>query len=266
MVDNFPIRLPSPAIGAMSVFDYENDRNYRIMVACEDRKVYTYDKTGKIVGGWQFVQSEHPVQTDIYHHRADNKDYIVFADKYKVYILDRQGRTRVLPEYNFPVARNTVIALNHSEIVLTDTVGALHFISLNTGAIRKQSVKPYTSSHFFDLQDMDGDGQNDMIFADKDKIEIFRQDGSQIAGITAEETISMRPNVYTFSANDVRIGIVAPQKNLIYLYNSKGEMQKGFPLTGSTLFSIGRLDKSAKNFNLFVGSKNNFLYNYPVSN
>ena len=32
-----------------------------------------------------------------------------------------------------------------------------------------------------------------------------------------------------------------------------------------TLFSIGRFDKSGSNFNLFVGSKNNFLYNYSVS-
>ncbi|MDR3094008.1 MAG: PQQ-like beta-propeller repeat protein [Bacteroidales bacterium] len=264
MVDKYPIRLPAPAVGAISVFDYEKNKDYRIMVACEDRKVYTYDRTGKMVAGWQFNRSEHPVQTDIYHHRADNKDYIVFADKYKVYILDRQGRTRTQPEYNFPVGNNTAIELHNTSLVMTDTVGTLHFISLADGSIRKQTIKKYSPAHFFDFRDVNGDRQNDFIFADGDKIEAFRQDGTLIFSITADETVSMRPNIYEFAANDQKTGIVAPRKNLIYLYNSKGELQKGFPLTGSTLFSIGRLDKLSGKFNLLVGSSNNFLYNYPI--
>ncbi|MDR0713949.1 MAG: hypothetical protein LBF89_06815 [Bacteroidales bacterium] len=267
MVDKFPIRLPSPATGSIAVFDYENDRNYRIMAACEDRKVYVYDKNGANITGWKFTQSEHPVQTNVYHYRAGNKDFIVFADKYKLYILDRQGRTRVSAEYNFPVAKNTVIALyRDSSIVLTDTAGIPHFVSLADGRIRQQPVEKSSSAHFFDFQDMDGDRQNDFIIADKDKIKIFRQDGSRITSFETDEPVTMPPTVYTFSATDVKLGIVAPQKNLIYLYNSKGELHTGFPLTGSTLFSIGKLNKLSPDFNLLAGSKNNYLYNYPIDN
>jgi hypothetical protein len=237
-----------------------------MMVACEDRKVYAYDKNGVSVAGWKFDRSEHPVQTGLYHHRADNKDFIVFADKYKVYILDRQGRTRVSSEYNFPVGRNTAIAMHqNSSIVLTDTVGTPHFISLSDGKIQRQPVAKFSSGHFFDFQDVDGDGQNDFIFADKNRIDLFRQDGSRITGIETDEPLMMRPGIYTFSATDIRLGTVALQKNLIYLYNNKGELHTGFPLTGSTAFSIGRLDKLSPNYNLLVGSKNNYLYNYPVS-
>jgi hypothetical protein len=74
----------------------------------------------------------------------------------------------------------------------------------------------------------------------------------------------MRPYVYEFTTNDLRIGIVQPQNNHIWLYDSKGKACKGFPLKGSTPFSIGRLDRAGSNYNLFVGSKNNFLYNYSV--
>ncbi|MDR1667507.1 MAG: hypothetical protein LBS03_07445 [Bacteroidales bacterium] len=265
MVDGFPVRLPSAATGSIAVFDYENNRDYRIMVACENRNVYAYDKNGASVAGWKFIRSEHPVQTGVYHHRAGNKDFIIFADKYKVYILDRQGRTRVSTEYNFPVARNTAIAMHrNASIVLTDTAGTPHFISLSDGKIQRQPVAKFSSGHFFDFQDTDGDGRNDFIFADKNKIDVFRQDGSRITAIETDEPVRMRPGIYTFSATDIRLGTVAPQKNLIYLYNSKGELQPGFPLTGSTPFSIGRLDKLSPNYNLLVGSKNNYLYNYPV--
>ncbi|MDR1866059.1 MAG: hypothetical protein LBR08_10880 [Bacteroidales bacterium] len=269
-VENFPVKLKSPATGGIALFDYDNDRNYRIMVACEDRKVYAYEKNGKPLTGWQFLKSEHPVQTDLYHYRSGNRDFIVFADKYKVYILDRQGKTRVSPEYNFPVGRNTTIAAEPpfsdapSHIVLTDTAGAPHFISLIDGKIRKQEIKTFPPSHFFVFQDVNGDRQGDFIFAGNRKVEVFRQDGTQLMSIDTEEPVVMRPYVYEFAAGDLKIGIVAPQKNLIYLYDRQGKLHEGFPLRGSTLFSIGRLDKLSRNFNLFVGSKNNFLYNYPV--
>jgi len=266
-VDKFPVSLKSPATGSVSLFDYDNNRQYRMMIACEDRKVYVYDGTGKPVDGWSFKQSEHPLQTDIYHFRTGNKDYIVFADKYRVYILDRQGRTRVSPERNMPVGRQTMIALDQqrSQLLLTDTVGTVHFISLANGSMTQQVIKSFPSSHFFVFQDVDGDGQGDFIFAAGNKLEVFRQDGKQIINIETQEPVAMRPYVYDFATADLRIGIVQPKNNHIWLYDSKGKVSKGFPLKGSTLFSIGRFDKSGGNFNLFVGSKNNFLYNYSVS-
>jgi hypothetical protein len=265
-IDKFPIALKSPAVGSVALFDYDNNRQYRMMIACEDRKVYVYDNTGKTVEGWSFRQSEHPLQTDIYHFRTGNKDYIVFADKYRVYILDRQGRTRVSPEQNLPVGRQTVIALDQqrARLLLTDTLGTIHSISLADGKMTRQTIKSFPSAHFFAFQDVDGDGQGDFIFASGNKIEVFRQDAKQVFSIETQEPITMRPYVYEFAAKDLRIGIVQQQNNQIWLYDSKGKLSKGFPLKGSTPFSIGRLDKSGSNFNLFVGSKNNFLYNYSV--
>jgi hypothetical protein len=268
-VDKYPVKLESPAVGGLALFDYDSNRNYRIMIACEDRKVYAYEKTGNPVSGWGFRQSEHPVRTDICHYRAENKDYIVFADKYRIYILDRQGRTRITPESQFPVGENTVIALDQSvpkqaRLILTDTTGTVHFVSLVNGKMTKQEVKSFPSSHFFAFQDVDGDKKGDFIYATGNKMEVFSQDAKQIMSVTTEETITMRPYVYEFAASDLKIGIVQPQNNHIWLYNRNGKAHKGFPLKGSTLFSIGRIDKSSANFNLFVGSKNNFLYNYSV--
>ena len=265
-VDKYPVKLKSPAVGSVALFDYDNNRQYRMMLACEDRKVYLYEKTGKLVDGWSFNQSEHPVQTDIYHFRTGNKDYIVFADKYRVYILDRQGRTRVSPSYNFPVGRHTAIALEQqsSRILLTDTVGTIHFISLQNGNITQQKIKPFPSSHFFAFQDVDNDRQGDFIFTSGNKLEVYRQNAKQIIDIKTDEPISMRPYIYDFGGGDLRIGIVQPQNNQILLFDNKGKQCKEFPLKGSTLFTIGKLGAASGNYNLFVGSKNNFLYNYSV--
>ena len=84
-VKNFPITLRSKASSPLSVFDYENNRNYRIAIACEDKKIYLYDETGKIVKGWNFNNSENLVSSEISHYTIDNKDYLVFHDDFKFY-------------------------------------------------------------------------------------------------------------------------------------------------------------------------------------
>ena len=262
---NFPVKLKAPAVGGVALFDYDNNKQYRMMIACEDRNVYAYEKTGKLLDGWKFGKSEHPIQTEINHYRAGNKDYITFADKYRVYILDRQGRTRVSPEHNLPVGGNTTVALDGSRLVLTDTAGVVYFVSLADGKITQAKVKTFPASHFFAFQDVDGDGQGDFIYASGNKLEVFRQDKKQIIDIKTEEPIAERPYIYVFGTSDIRIGVVQPKSNRIYLYDRNGKACKGFPLTGSTLFSIGRVDKTSGGFNLFVGSKNNFLYNYAVN-
>ena len=265
-VDKFPVKLNSPAVGSVALFDYDNNRQYRMMIAGEDRRVYLYDRTGRQVDGWSFRQTEDTMQTALYHFRTGNRDYIVFADKQRVYILDRQGRTRVTPEYALPVAQRTVIALDmqRSRLALTDTLGTVHFISLPDGKMTQQKIKTFPASHFFSFQDIDGDGQADFIFAANNKLEAFRQDARQIIDVETEEHITLRPLVYEFAANDKRIGIALPQSNQILLYDSAGKLSAGFPLKGSTQFSIGRLDRTSANFNLFVASDNNFLYNYSV--
>jgi hypothetical protein len=52
--------------------------------------------------------------------------------------------------------------------------------------------------------------------------------------------------------------------NELYLVNNDGSLYKGFPLLGSTPFSIGVINRTTSKFNLIVGSNDNFLYNYSV--
>jgi hypothetical protein len=53
-LENFPVTFPSPATNGVNVLDYDNNRIYRYFVACEDKKVYAYDKEGKLMPGWNF--------------------------------------------------------------------------------------------------------------------------------------------------------------------------------------------------------------------
>ncbi len=111
---------------------------------------------------------------------------------------------------------------------------------------------------------MDKDGIKEFIFADGNELNVLHQDGERLFSYRVREKIGVMPDIYKFSASDIKIGITDQPRNRIYLINSDGSLYEGFPLEGSTRFSIGYFAGSDSRFNLIVGSANNFLYNYSI--
>jgi hypothetical protein len=114
------------------------------------------------------------------------------------------------------------------------------------------------------MVDLTRDGVPEFIFADGDELDVLEQDGKRLFSYRVRGSISYMPDIYKFSASDVKIGITDHSRNRIYLINSDGSLYEGFPLEGSTRFSIGYFKGSESRFNLIVGSDNNFLYNYSI--
>lgn len=268
-VDRYPVSLPSPATNGISLFDYENDGNYRIFVACEDKSVEVRSKEGNIVSGWGFPGTDHHVHREIGYFRVDGRDYIVFADRQRVYITDRRGNTRVTPDTFFPVSvRNNIIFEGRTpesdpRLTVTDTTGTVWHLYLD-GKTSPLSISDFSPGHFFEFQDVTADGYKDYIFLDNDRLEVYSRDGSLIFGHDFQMPVSHPPAYYYFSGDDRKIGVVSKDQSIIYLFNSDGEIYDGFPLRGRSLFTIGFLDSGQGNFHLIVGSDDNFLYNYSV--
>ncbi|MGF1584904.1 MAG: hypothetical protein ACFCUM_06255 [Bacteroidales bacterium] len=268
-VGRYPLRLPSPATNGISVFDYENNKDYRIFVACEDNSVVVRSKDGNIISGWDFKGTEHSVYHEIKYFRIDGRDYIVFNDRQRIYMLDRRGNVRVSPDKIFPVSsRNTIIFEGRTpssdpRIAITDTTGVIWHIYFD-GKTETLKLGEYSAGHFFDFQDINANGYKDYIFIDSTRLEVFNHDGSVMFSHEFPVPIIHSPSYYHFSRQNRKIGVVASGLGQIFLINSDGELYHGFPLIGRSPFTIGFLQSGQGNFQLIVGSDNNFLYNYSV--
>jgi hypothetical protein len=268
-VEKYPVKLRSPATNGLAVFDYEKNRDYRLFIACEDRRVYAYNVDGSLVKGWNFNETESNVTQPVNHFRVGTKDYLVFGDRLKTYILDRRGYARVNVTEYFPrsVQNNYLIDYQRNEtdarLVVTDTTGLIHCISFN-GNHTTIDMGRFTGNHFFDCKDMDGDNKVEYIFLDNNKLIIFKENKTLLYEFTFNNIIYFRPMYYNFGLRDKKLGIVSDKENLIYLINNDGQPYKGFPLRGNSPFSIGYLNKNSTTFNLIVGNNDNFLYNYTV--
>ncbi len=268
-VERYPISLRSDATNPLAIFDYDKSRDYRLFVATEDRKIYLYDIEGNMITGWRFGKTETMVKAEIQHFRVNDRDYIVAVDQNRPYFLDRRGRERlrlkerVVLSPNNPLTLDMNIREESPRWISTDTSGSVVAI-YQDGSVTSLLSRDMSPGHLFFMEDFTRDGIPEYIFVDGDELDIVQQDGKRLFNYKVRGRISDRPDIYKFSASDVKIGICDRSKNRIYLINSDGSLYEGFPLKGSTRFSIGYFNGSESRFNLIVGSENNFLYNYSI--
>lgn len=268
-VERYPISLRKEASSPLALFDYDRSRDYRIFIALSDRRMDVYDIEGNLVTGWKFGKSESMVTRAPQHFRIGDRDYIVFADENRAYFLDRRGKERVKAGSRIVFSENNDFALdmnirqNRPRWISTDTTG--NVIAIYTdGSVSSLMERDSPSDHFFLMQDLDHDGVPEYLFAEGDELNVFGQDGRRHFSFKVRDRIGQMPDIYKFSSSDVKIGITDHERKKIYLLNGDGSLYDGFPLEGSTRFSIGYFAGSDSRFNLIVGSTNNFLYNYSI--
>jgi hypothetical protein len=264
-VERYPVKLRVPASNGLAVFDYESTRDYRIFICGTDRLVYAYDKSGSVVKGWTQFKTNGVVNAKVEFFRVSGKDYLVVNDKNNMYMLDRRGDIRVGVKEQVERAAGSQIRLttgSSPEIVFSASDGSLKFVSL-TGDVRTVELNEFSPNHIFEYFDIDADGLGEYIFIDKGSIYCYDNDRSKLfSGKTGSDKI-IGPYGLVFSSNDKKIGYVDTEHGLIHLIDSRGKSVKGFPLRGSSTFSVGKFTGSTS-FNLVTGGKDSFLYNYEV--
>jgi len=268
-VTNYPVMLRSKAVRGLSVFDYSNNRSYRFFVPGEDQKVYAYSKDGKLLEGWKFSKAENPIVSEVQHFRVKGKDYIVFADNYRVYILNRKGQVRLKPKKQIAKSKNNKFYLEkgnskHADrLVTTDRDGNIHYFYMD-GKVETKTMTGLGENHHFIAKDINADGESEYVISNEQLLNVYSAKGAVLFDIEFRTSITDAPAIYQFSKGKYEIGICLKGDNEIHLINMNGENHKGFPLKGNTAFSIAFSKGLQKGFHLFTCDKRGFLLNYSV--
>ncbi|MCW3785119.1 hypothetical protein [Plebeiibacterium sediminum] len=264
-VEKYPINFSHEATNGLALFDYDNNRNYRIFVACNNKETYVYDKSGKQIKGWKASQTEGIVNNPIQHFRINNKDYIVFSDDKRNYILNRKGNTRVTIKNDFIRNKNSLFyEFNNNSIITSDKMGNARLINLENGETSQIKLKNTDEEHYFISSDVTNNPENELLILTHDHLNLYTNKGNKIFSEEVEGNISLVADIYYFSSANKKIGIYDEKNQKIYLFNSNGNLYKNFPLKGKSRFSIGFLSSTSSQFNLIVGGDNNYLYNYRI--
>jgi len=264
-VEDFPIQLKSPATNRISVFDYDNTRNYRIMVCGEDKGIYVYDSYGKIVEGWEFDKTNSPVFAPISHVSVNGKDYIIAIDqKGTVYSMDRRGGARMKPFQTFSYLFDNTYYLDKGKsigntwVISSDSMGIVRLASFS-GKRDSLVFDDFTNPPYFKYARRNGKKQ--YIFLNRDELMIYGENKELVYNKSFDRIIAHRPLAYNLPDGDLKIGVVSEKSDELYLFNPDGSLSDGFPLYGNTNFTL--MHNSGKT-SLVSGAHGNYIFIYSL--
>lgn len=235
-VPGFPIELESPATSPLSVFDYDGKRDYRLFLACKNKKIYCMDIKGEAVKGWGFKKTNETVSQPITHVRTGGKDFIVIAENDgKINLLDRKGIEKTKVKEKFGFGRNTLQTFN-GLIAFTDSSGKVYTLNMN-GKTEKITPKDFTAHHHFVYGDINSDNTPELIFSDLNEVFVYNAKGETLFTHKFESEGTLPPQI-TETWDGQRLGAVASGSSEVFIFTADGSVEEDFPLTGSTLFDV----------------------------
>ena len=95
-VQGFPVKLPAKATSNISLLDYEGNKDYRIFLACADKRIYNFNLYGVKTEGFVPVKTDAVVNLPINFVHVGASDYLITADVAgNLYGFSRKGEGRI---------------------------------------------------------------------------------------------------------------------------------------------------------------------------
>ncbi|NCB07477.1 MAG: hypothetical protein EOM73_04870 [Bacteroidia bacterium] len=143
----------------------------------------------------------------------------------------------------------------------TDISGKVFYLYFDGNFAGKPGV-PSGENHFFTVDDLNGNGVPDFVFAGGDSLKVTEETGKVLFSEKFENALQHKPGIYSMGTNLKKVGVVDAVANKIYLFEPDGKLHEGFPLQGNSEFCIGKISQKQTGLNLLVGSDGGVLNNY----
>ena len=214
----------------VSVFDYENNRNYRIVIS-SDSKIFMFDSRGKIVTGFKPESINSNIVKSPVHIRIKGKDYILIQlENGDLKILNRTGQDRIKMNDKIDFGVNSVFSYMDS-FLTSDKLGNLVRIS-EDGEIEKINISSDT---------------NTLINVYNNNLVHLNNNILSIKGINYKLPLGnyTSPKIFNYKGR-LLIGVTDLNEKNIYLFNDNVELINGFPLKGFSNIDLIDSDNDGK--------------------
>ena len=257
-VEDYPISMPSPVTAQVSIFDYDNNRNYRIFIGC-DTRVLLFDVHGKPVSGWEYKTASSPLIGAAQLIQFGGKDYLAFfTQDGGVTLRNRRGQERVKMSASFDLKDPELFVVKGSTLADSRLVGLSksgQLISIFLSGTVDQTDIGITSNNARLYQ-----YKAHQIVLEGKEIRVSGPDVNY--SFTAPDPLDRV--VYTFDMGPhFTLGLQSSETKNIYLLDATGNPQSGFPVTGDAGMTIRDLELDGR-LDLITLDSDGYLYNYSL--
>ncbi|MEN3325112.1 DUF3352 domain-containing protein [Mariniflexile soesokkakense] len=222
----FPGKFNDAITQPLSVFDYDRNKDYRLLVT-QGKNILLYDVHAKTVNGFNFKSAKEALVSQPKHFRISSKDYIVFKTQNTLHILDRTGNTRVNPKTSVNFS-NQPIFLYSDTFTTTTSNGQL--ISLDTkGGVSTQNLN-LSEKHNIEAS------SKTLVTLNENKLTIKSNIVELDFGTyTKPELFYIKDKIY--------VAITDLQTQKVYIFDSQGNLLPNFPVYGNSEIALDNIDK-----------------------
>lgn len=221
-VKPFPLEFKDEISLPVSIFDYDNNQNYRFVIT-QQNDVLMYDAKGKSVRGFDFQKTTSQITQAPKHIRLKNKDYIVIPEsKGKLNINSRQGKSRIKVKEKIDFSENQWYQ-NKGKFVSVNSANNLVFVDVN-GNVEE---KPVTINGNLQL-------------AATEKILVTLSENVLIINdteINLDYGLYTQPQIFELG-NKTFIALTDTQAQRVFVFDQDATLLPGFPVYGNSAIDM----------------------------
>ena len=254
-VDGFPKKLPSQTTLGHSLFDYNNNKRYRIIIIGSNNTIYNLDVKGKQVKGWKYKKQQNRIIASAQYFKVNNKDYILQETANSTCkLLAINGTERVSYESGTTFNGHPLQVDHYGTLYGITFEGKLWRGTIN-GNATELSIPEMNNQSLFTMNNIEITGEVQYIIANGKSIFIINEVFEILHSFQLEEKIQQ-----LFTSRGY---IVLATSTQLYLYKEVAVVE-GFPIDTDGFFNISDIDGNGK-INI-ISSKHGSLYNYELAN
>ena len=235
-VGKFPLKFNDSITKPLSVFDYDNNKNYRLLIT-QNNELYMFDSKGNIIRGFNYDKKGRII-TKPKHFRISNKDIIVFKTNDELTILNRRGKVRIKTKRKYNFSENEIFQYKNF-LVSTTNLNEVIKIDMQGNTFLEKPIA------------------NNIKLASEKK-SIFTLDRNILSNTknNIEIAFGKYEDFKIYLRNDKSfINIFDSQNNKIYLFDNELNLIKGFPIKSKNNADF-IFEKNAIEFSIKTKSKN----------
>lgn len=265
-IEGFPLKLQSAATNGVLVADFFQTRNYSLFISCANGNTYGFDQFGRPLPGWNPRPGTGQVQFPMIHFRWEDKDFLATLSREgKLSVFNQQGTPHFPPVQLEGRYTHTPPQFDDHpktpRIVCANNAGKAYVCNLEGKTFGLQWSEKAKEPASLILEDFEGDKRKDFLVSRGKTLQLH---------VYEQKELKPRPPVAfpvpldtLFYAEGFAGGINTARRQ-IWLFGKDGKIHPGFPLAGTTPFSVLTSGLNRKTYFLIVGN-GAALYAYRIN-
>jgi hypothetical protein len=266
-LEKFPVKLKEESNLPLALFDYDSNKNYRILLAFPSGDLEMFDSEGTNLKGWKYEGAKSAITETPQHIRIGKKDYIYTSTANgTILLLDRKGKMRFRAKQNIGDKNGSAYtytgrSIESSGIYYIDTLGGVVHLAFG-GQKEYMAIKGEKGDKLY-MARVNEDNTREFILYNDTKILVFDLNANPLFDEVTVGQLAGEPQKYRFNKQNW-LGYTDDQTKESFLLDVNGNAKADTPFAGIGLFSIGDINLDGI-LELIVQGENGQIVVYSLS-